>query len=516
VRATRNAHEAWLVFQNPPPDWPCRCGPKVYAEMFNKLTAEVANSDHYLPGDGSFAVEMHIPNLSDFEKARRQPPSVERLYSQMLDEGIKPNGHCLTVLLQSTPRFRDFHKYLHHSDLDDDVVKWLTGPGDTHVPQICDRLPFGVLQAYVKLLCHRQPRASSLAPPVALRKLIHKAVRLVIEYKDSARTDGRRFIDTRPLWTMVLERVCKPIGVYFSGRSIANNFFHTLLLYIDVLREAGMSATPNDDMFLYTAIALRHAIRDQFRKSQRLRPDTTERKSPPERIVWRQVNEIRAEAVKRGEDANIWDLKERYAAKEVSQLDVIVSISRHLTSRFWHMSEPLAPLVVPDGTEYPMPPRLYHMRGTEVHVYMQTLGQLGDYRSMTRLLGWIADRWGTELGVKDRYHFTRAIACFRALGEPGMRRALKNAGAADGNLGMAEVEEGEAPQEEKSEATGERDPGSPGEEDTDGPSAEDATIERPDDGLDPVDEADVEAIRERLREMGAWPDLELVMAYLVT
>ena len=522
IRATRNAHEAWIVFQHPPSEWPCRCGPKVYAEMFKKLTAETANSDHYLPGDGHFAVEVQIPNLSDFEKARRQPPSVERLYSQMLDEGIRPNGHCLTVLLQGTTRFRDFNKYLHHSNLDDDVVEWIIGHGEQHLPDISDRLPFGVLQAYIKLLCNRQPRATSKSPPVALRKLVQKAVRLVMEYADSARADGRRFIDTRPLWTMILERVCKPMGVYFSEKSVAHNFFQTLLLYIDVLREARVAATPNDDMFLYTAIALRHAVKDQFRKCLRLRPGAAGRRAvAPEGALWTQLKTIRGEA--RGE-VSIWELRERHARGEIGQLDVIVSMSRHLTARFWRMSEPVAPLVAPDGSEYATPARLYDMRGTEVHVYMQTLGQLGDLRAMTRLLGWIADAWGGELGVKDRYHLTRAVACYRVLGEAKTRRALRREGlvgeAKAGEEDDLRLLEEEEPLEEDGPlegAAGELNEGEgpTGELDTDG-SGEMSPAEAGDAALGAADEGGSERVKERLRGMGAWPDLEQVAGYLGT
>lgn len=520
IRATRNAHEAWLVFQQPPSEWPCRCGPKVYAEMFRKLTAEPANSDHYLPGDGRFAVEVHIPNLSDFEKARRQPPTVERLYKQMREEGIKPSGNLLTVLLESASRFREFDKYLRDSDLDDDLVEWLTGSGEKHVPDISDRLPFGVLQAYVKLLCQRQPRATSRTPPVELRKLIQKAVRLVAEYADSAKRDGRRFIDTRPLWNVILERICQPMGVYFSGRSVSDNFFQTLLLYIDVLREAQKASTPNDDMFLYTAIALRHAIGDQFRKFKKL--EDAGQKPSAEWTLWTQLNEARAKAEDEGQ-ASIWDLKKRYAAKEISQLDVIISLGRYLTSRFWDMSRAAPRLVSADGTEYPMPARLYQMRGTEVHVYMQTLGQLGDRRGMIRLLGWIADVWETELRVKDRYHLTRAVACFRVLGDEGMRRMLKRAGIVGGSKEVGEEddvsteEEDWAVEEEEAEALeiGARRPASREEGEAEGSSVV-AAIEKREGTVSPTDGVDVSRIKERLRGLGAWPDVEQVIKYLGT
>ncbi|TLS23930.1 hypothetical protein PpBr36_08248 [Pyricularia pennisetigena] len=117
IKATRNAQEAWQAFLQPPQPGVSPCA-IVYNEMFIKLYArEVAKPDA-LPGTGPEVHPVHEVNLSEFEKARLQPPRPSELYEQMRNQGIRPVGHCLQVLLKNATSLKQITRYLMDSRQD--------------------------------------------------------------------------------------------------------------------------------------------------------------------------------------------------------------------------------------------------------------------------------------------------------------------------------------------------------------------------------------------------------------
>jgi hypothetical protein len=157
VKATRDAYEAWQQCQEPPlpnlkPNF------QVYAEMFSKLfSAEIDYSSSILPGS---AKEIYPPNhvsLTEFERERLRPLSVDDLYERMLRDGNRPVKHCLALLVRNAWTVEKAEQYLRDSPLDREAIKSLTkalNPAYESLKQI----PVRVFDAYVGLLCDRQAR----------------------------------------------------------------------------------------------------------------------------------------------------------------------------------------------------------------------------------------------------------------------------------------------------------------------------------------------------------------------
>ena len=428
VRTTRNPHEAWTAFQHPP-DPSCRRNHQVYGELFAKLTARTPENEGYLPGDGRHVVEVHIPNLSDFERARIQPPTVTQLYDQMLQEGVKPEGHCLVVLLRSASHLRQFQKYLHDSTLDPDITEWFADRSDMDLSKIFDRMPFGVFQAYISLLCQLHPRAVTVQPPSEFNDQITEAIQLVTQFSSLARTESRQPINTRPLWNLLLDRLSKPRGVYVAEHVPYKREYATLLLYCDVLSAARNMCALDCDMFFFTARAISNAMRPHF--SQHLRPENEpektgkpEKKEPGEPVILSIAEELRRGQNDPDTDFVRWAQQLKGGAA-INLETLIGSMARFLAASFDELSSDVAPLTGPDGTSWPMPSTYQRPRGMEAHIYMQTLAHLLDYRGMLRLLEWIADEWTRVVDEKEsgpaleknRFHLRRAVCAFRALAE---------------------------------------------------------------------------------------------------
>lgn len=157
VKATRNAYEAWQMCQEPPlpnlkPNF------QVYAEMFSKLfSAEIDYTSSILPGAAKEVYPPHHVNLTEFERERLRPLSVDELYERMLRDGNRPVKHCLALLVRNASTVEKAAQYLRDSPLAQEAVESLTkalNPTYDSVKQI----PVRVFNAYVGLLCSRQAR----------------------------------------------------------------------------------------------------------------------------------------------------------------------------------------------------------------------------------------------------------------------------------------------------------------------------------------------------------------------
>ncbi|KAH8880349.1 hypothetical protein GQ53DRAFT_604392, partial [Thozetella sp. PMI_491] len=154
VRATRNSQEAWRVFRAPPapdilPDI------RLYAAMFEKLLAREVNSPSALPGDTTReAFAPHDVNLSTFEKARLQPPTIEELYRHMRHAGIRPVGPCLALLLLNANSIEIAAQYLQDSPFSHSTAALLDpNPTRLSTERLARELPLNIFNAWISLLC---------------------------------------------------------------------------------------------------------------------------------------------------------------------------------------------------------------------------------------------------------------------------------------------------------------------------------------------------------------------------
>ncbi|TPX18189.1 uncharacterized protein E0L32_002698 [Thyridium curvatum] len=200
VKATRNAHEAWNLFQKPP-----QAGVKpnfqVYAEMFAKLYATgISQASSLLPGDSKELFPVYDQSLSDFERARLTPPSVKDLYHQMLREGTRPVGQCLAILVQNARSVPKALQYFHDSGLDKETISALEVlPTQSPLKPSADtlrRISLPEFNAYISLLCRIQPRANlgtGREHHAHWVGAVHHAIKLCGVRLSPMTRDGRRY-----------------------------------------------------------------------------------------------------------------------------------------------------------------------------------------------------------------------------------------------------------------------------------------------------------------------------------
>jgi DNA (cytosine-5)-methyltransferase 1 len=191
VRATRNAQEAWALFRRPPQEG-VRPSAAVYAEMFDKLLAdEVAHPESAVPGSIKENLPVYQPgNLSEFEKWRLQPPTVARLYEDMLRQGVKPVGRVLRLLVQGADSEEEVLRYLQDSPYqrfaraarDRDALCPPNQADFFDVETVYRSIPLTVFGAYISFLCKMQRKAYN----AAIRSPEHAAARVDNSYLQRA------------------------------------------------------------------------------------------------------------------------------------------------------------------------------------------------------------------------------------------------------------------------------------------------------------------------------------------
>ncbi|VUC23671.1 unnamed protein product [Clonostachys rosea] len=167
IRATRDTQEAWGRFLNPPKKWQ-RPGLKEYAAMFTKLSQpDVPAGTNLYPGDKPLNFPVRQLNLSEFGRARLEPPTVSVLYKRMLEAGIRPRKSCLDVLIWYAEDLELAHSYLRDSELDFSVLTD-TSIGDELDPYKLRRIHMPLFSGYINVLCREDPDTNSLEKAIFL------------------------------------------------------------------------------------------------------------------------------------------------------------------------------------------------------------------------------------------------------------------------------------------------------------------------------------------------------------
>lgn len=382
VKATRNAYEAWQLCQEPPlpnlkPNF------QVYAEMFSKLfSAEIDYTSSILPGG---AKEVYPPNhvsLTEFERERLRPLSVDDLYERMLRDGNRPVKHCLTLLVRNASTVEKAAQYLRDSPLDREAVESLTkalSPTYESLKQI----PVRVFHAYVGLLCARQARRRWVRNPnvaghrprpevLAGYDRLKRAVQLVC-----IRSGPRRAPAPAP-WHTVMQALA-----------------HRKL----VLRP--WCSQEQDDM---DALRMMLSLFNAYNMSEGMHP-----------IPFDCLARCTLKALGRDGDA-------AGLAKDAQQLiatahKTLKSTLRELTSPVRAPSESIA-----DS----LPPLYHELSAAHIHTYLETLARLGDVYEAVQVIEWVLLSWDQNPTIlahaRDPDHkqwamLGEAFVCFRAFAE---------------------------------------------------------------------------------------------------
>lgn len=382
VKATRNAYEAWQMCQEPPlpnlkPNF------QVYAEMFSKLfSAEIDYTSSILPGAAKEVYPPHHVNLTEFERERLRPLSVDELYERMLRDGNRPVKHCLTLLVRNASTVENAAQYLRDSPLDQEAVESLTkalNPTYDSVKQI----PLRVFHAYVGLLCSRQARRRWVHNPNVARHRprpevlarydnLKRAVQLVC-----IRSGPRRSPAPAP-WYTVMQKLARRELVLRPWCSQEEDNVEALRMMLSLFNAYKMSEGLHPIPFDCLARCTRNALGDD------------------------------------GTAAG--------PAKNAQQL--IATAHQTLKSTLRALTTPVqAPT---QSISDSLPPLYHELSAAHIQTYLEMLARLGDVDEAVQLIEWVLLSWDQSPAIleqaRDPNHkqwamLGQAFVCFRAFAE---------------------------------------------------------------------------------------------------
>lgn len=385
VKATRNAYEAWQLFQEPPlpgikPNF------QVYAEMFSKLfSAEIDYTSSILPGDSKEVYPPYQVNLTEFERERLRPLSVPELYERMLRDGNRPVKHCLALLVRNAASIDEAADYLRDSPLDKTAVGELTrslAPTYDSLAQI----PLQIFHAFVGLLCSQQARRRWVHDP---SKPMHIPRPDVLGRYDSLKR--------------AIQLVCVRAG---PRKKAAPAPWHTvmrLLAHNNLVLRPWCNQAEDDIEALKTMIRLFGA----YEISEGIHPIPFDCLA---RCTWKAVR-----------DGGVSSGPARNAQYHIATAHhILKSAFRELT----------APVRAPsDRLDDSLPPLYHELEAAHVQKYMEAMAILGDIDEVVHAVEWVLSSWDRDSGILERARdpenkqwsvLREAFVCFRAFAEGGV------------------------------------------------------------------------------------------------
>lgn len=385
VKATRNAFEAWQLFQEPPlpgikPNF------QVYAEMFSKLfSAEIDYESSILPGDSKEVYPPYQVSLTEFERERLRPLSVNELYERMLRDGNRPVKHCLALLVRNAASLDEAAGYLRDSPLDKTAIGDLTTALAPTYDNLA-RIPLRVFHAYIGLLCSRQGR----------RRWVH-------DPNKPRHTPQPEVLARYDLLRRAVQLVCVRSG---PRRKSAPAPWHTVMRFLahnkTVLRP-WCSQAEDDIEILKMMLSLFSA----YRVSEGLHPTPFDCLA---RCTWKAVRE---DGVSSGPAKNA-----RHH---------IATAHSALKDAFGELTAPVR--AAGDGLGGALPPLYHALDAAHVQKYMEAMASLGDLDEVARVVEWVLSSWDRDPAILERARdpgdrqwsvLMEALVCFRAFAEGGV------------------------------------------------------------------------------------------------
>jgi DNA (cytosine-5)-methyltransferase 1 len=254
VRATRNAQEAWQIFQTPPLPG-LRPNFQVYGEMFGKLYAKVADGSSALQaGDSKAVFPTHNVNLTSYELHRLQPPKAESLYEQMIREGTRPVGKCLALLISNAASTEDALRYLQDSPWQAHATGLMVS--DEPSLEALRAVPLFVLNAYVTLLCRLCPTFDGNRTHAEIAPYLLRAHQLVSRRLGKSSPDLRSY---KSPWHALLRGFARPRAHVLETRSARKNDHRAVNAFLTAYYEAKLLTGLDAYMFEMLCIATQKA-----------------------------------------------------------------------------------------------------------------------------------------------------------------------------------------------------------------------------------------------------------------
>ncbi|KAK1766492.1 hypothetical protein QBC33DRAFT_541223 [Phialemonium atrogriseum] len=402
VKATRNAHEAWRIFEVPPEEG-LKPNFQVYEEMFEKLLSRpVADPSSAVPGNAKEVFPPYEANLTAVEKARLQPPSVAELYDRMLQSGDRPDGRVLALLVANSHSEDMAMQYLQDSPHGSVASVLRESTLDAASSEALLEMPLGTFNAYISLLCklHSSQYLSAASQSfVNPDSHIHRAIMLTSTRLAPNSQEGRTY---KPPWHNIM-RTLATTRTLFISRELENNHLETLSTVLELYEKAkdqtGMDAVLFEQLTFAVSRTMFAIFTDKKYPDFERRPDRTYR-----------VSSVGSK----------WT-PDTAAAFPLYAKELLQEAHSILVAGFNELVSPDQGGSPGDpDTTTPGPPRV-----VQIYRYMRVLGLYDDIPEMARVLRWIVRACydgrfrgsATTLGTRDHAHMMDMLACFRALAE---------------------------------------------------------------------------------------------------
>ncbi|KAI5466863.1 hypothetical protein BGZ63DRAFT_418615 [Mariannaea sp. PMI_226] len=412
IKATRNAHEAWARFNNPPKEGQ-QPGLDEYAVMFEKLFArDIDPAVGRLPGDNSLNFPTQDePNLTEFEKARLHPPGVDELYDQMKRVGIAPSGYCLRILVSNAESLEKASRYLLESTLSwEQSSSLLTGDPST---EALKEIPIDILSAYVTACAKQRGQGA---------KHILRAMHLV-----EARLGRSRHTWASYLWMPIL----KALG--HSHQHLRISFEEQLRLAVQLLEHVQECHGASSTLFQRFASTLKRILRREVIKlSADMQSNTTTSSSSLSGLY--QLDIWQAQGHDRGGEPPTWD--------EHGDEDAVpLTLARQAATRLKELFNLLVDdekqrrkLLRPNEASYldAMLSRQDPVSAPIAHDYMLSLAFAGEFEEMAKVVAWLIREWDQDQLIEElegldempyEADMVEALCAFRAFAEPILEEA---------------------------------------------------------------------------------------------
>ncbi|KAI9743225.1 MAG: hypothetical protein M1818_003071 [Claussenomyces sp. TS43310] len=366
IKATRDVQEAWAAFTGLPPG--IKPSSQMYVAMFEKLiydemrSGRIHDSDAS-PGDGKEVLSVEDSNISEDEKLRMKPPSVEELYERMMRQGIKPAGQCLNFLIAHARTFESGAKYLEDSPKDQAAFQILLGRQNSksdHGRRRLRTISEQTFLAFIKILCRL-------------------AYRVPISPRDHASSSATPSTPT-PKYRV-------PASTPILGASVRSN---PLLHALELLKSYGTLSRPVW-YSLFTALARRDVVisRELF--------DNPEN----DILAWQVLEAALDDAYAAGLelDGKGFQIICTGCEKALLAMRHLPQNKAMLRRSVQNIKTIFAALTDNDDTgnqskEYQLPQHLYSIEGSHLHAYVRILGLLGDTKEILSVARWMADNQG--------------------------------------------------------------------------------------------------------------------------
>lgn len=332
IRSTRNAQEAWRQFNTFTDTEP---NLQIYSEMFMKIRpsrTRVEAIPQSYSGDAREASPIHEANLSEYELARLNPPTIGELYNRMMNHKIRPRDTCLQHLVSIADTVEQGLDYLRDSLLDPEAIRQL-GVGATRLEYgVLKRIPLLVFSSYIHLLCNKQPnrghREHRQNRVFGELRYIRHAIELV---KARLRPNTSEWAFFRPAWQMVCKTLSRPYVAVLGGSELGNAR-EALHMFLEFQELAERAIGPDLEIFIYLCRALQKVLILQYPESMSIQDD-----------------ELVGEAHRR-------------------VTDIFSTFSSHVAQPDIRIFQSIGPV--------------------HLHTYMRTLAILGDEEGMANLMDW--------------------------------------------------------------------------------------------------------------------------------